>query len=305
MWKNWLSFSGSQRAGIIVLLTLIVLVLIFRAALPFFMPDDGVECRDSAFQAESERFLNSLQTDSSYRDFNDSLFAYKNNYRKFEKEQNKHILFPFDPNTIDSTGFVKLGLQPWLASNILRYRKKGGKFKTAEQFSKVYGLDSLKFAELKPYINIPDQMLVKVDSVQKGKLGSVIIIQANLADTNGLKKIKGVSSGLARMIVQYRTKLGGFCHINQLKEVFSMNDEKFASISPYLLLDSLTIRKINVNTASVEKLDAHPYLNFYQAKSLYEYRRKKGRILKISELNKLEDFNPETIEKIAPYLDFK
>jgi DNA uptake protein ComE-like DNA-binding protein len=72
-----------------------------------------------------------------------------------------------------------------------------------------------------------------------------------------------------------------------------------------LSVDSVSIRKINVNTASVEKLKSHPYLNFYQAKSLYEYRRKKRRVSKLSELNRLEEFNAETVEKIEPYLDFK
>ena len=305
MWKNWLSFSGSQRAGITVLLTLILIVLLARFSLPFIMPQHEAECRDSVFIAESEAFMKSLEHDSAFYAFDDSLFSYKNRFNRYNQQHEKCVLFAFDPNTIDSSGFVKLGLKPWLASNILRYRKKGGKFKTPEQFSKVYGLDSLKYAELKPFIQIANENTIHSDSLMNTHHRFNRKFQANLADTNELKLIKGVSPGLARMIVQYRNKLGGYHNINQLKEVFSMNEEKYALISPYLSVDSVSIRKINVNTASVEKLKSHPYLNFYQAKSLYEYRRKKGRVSKLSELNRLEEFNAETVEKIEPYLDFK
>lgn len=34
-------------------------------------------------------------------------------------------------------------------------------------------------------------------------------------------------------------------------------------------------QRINLNKAGIERLRAHPYINFYQAKIIVEYRKKK------------------------------
>ena len=38
----------------------------------------------------------------------------------------------FDPNTADSSTLVHLGLKPWQASNMLKYRAKNGRYRQAE-----------------------------------------------------------------------------------------------------------------------------------------------------------------------------
>ena len=62
--------------------------------------------------------------------------------------------FHFDPNTLDSIGFISLGLKPWIISNILKYRSKGGVFKTDSDFGKIYGFDKKLFSTLQPFIQI-------------------------------------------------------------------------------------------------------------------------------------------------------
>jgi len=52
-------------------------------------------------------------------------------------------------------------------------------------------------------------------------------------------------------------------------------------------------------------LKSHPYLNFYQAKQIYELRRKKGKLSGLAELAKLSEINELTLEKIAVYLNFE
>lgn len=63
-------------------------------------------------------------------------------------------LFAFDPNLADEATFVALGLKPWLAERILKYRSKGGKFRKPEDLQKIYGFPEADFERLRPYIQI-------------------------------------------------------------------------------------------------------------------------------------------------------
>jgi len=62
--------------------------------------------------------------------------------------------FPFDPNTADSATLVRLGLSPYQARNVLRYRAKGGQYHRPEDFKRLYGLTLGQWEHLAPYIII-------------------------------------------------------------------------------------------------------------------------------------------------------
>ena len=63
-----------------------------------------------------------------------------------------HELFPFDPNTADSTQLLKLGLQSWQVRSIYRFRAKGGIFREKTDFARLYGLTKKQYEVLAPYI---------------------------------------------------------------------------------------------------------------------------------------------------------
>lgn len=305
MWKNFLSFSGSQRAGIFLLLILIVLVILLRNLLPFWFPAENFTVTDSTYMVEFGKFKSSLiETENPEWSYNETEkefheFSYK------KKQSIPYSLFPFDPNIIDSADFVKLGLKPYVASNILKYRKKGGKFRTAIQFSGVWGIDSMKFKELEPYIKITEISQVKIDSIKEKIIEEKNLqVEINEADTTKLMKVKGIGRGFARSITAYRDRLGGFYSLEQLLEIYHMTPEILQRIVPNLTVNPAMIKKIRINSASVEKLKSHPYLNFWQAKGIYELRRRKGKLKDLSELEKIPDLDEKTILKIKIYLDF-
>jgi DNA uptake protein ComE-like DNA-binding protein len=66
----------------------------------------------------------------------------------------------------------------------------------------------------------------------------------------------------------------------------------------------VVVEKMLVNRMRPESLQRHPYLNFEQAKAIYEYRRKHIRIKSADELKKIRHLSPEDIEKVLIYLDF-
>ena len=57
-------------------------------------------------------------------------------------------VFAFDPNTASQSDFQRLGLESWQARNIIKYRNKGGIFRTPRDFARVYGLTKKQFEKL-------------------------------------------------------------------------------------------------------------------------------------------------------------
>lgn len=308
MWKNFFFFSGSQRAGIMLLVFLIVISSIINYYLPC-CSDDISFVADSADIAAFEDFKKSLVSLDSLRE-KQRFESFERKHNSFYNEKNKEkpcMLFPFDPNVLDSTGFVALGLKPYVASNILKYRRKGGKFHDRESFSRVYGIPEEKYRKLEPYISLSSGNIrtTDVNVAHDDKNKTVAIVELNSADTAGLTQVKGIGKGYARSIIRFRQQTGGFISVKQLREVYGMTPENFEKIKPFCTVNPTLVNQINVNTASVDKLRAHPYLNFYQARQIYELRRKKGKLTGLADFKGLSELNDSILLKIKPYLKFE
>lgn len=62
--------------------------------------------------------------------------------------------FPFDPNEADSTALLRLGLASFQVRSIYRYRARGGRFSTPDDFRRVYRLTNEQWERLSPFIRI-------------------------------------------------------------------------------------------------------------------------------------------------------
>ncbi|MDR2085673.1 MAG: helix-hairpin-helix domain-containing protein [Dysgonamonadaceae bacterium] len=162
--------------------------------------------------------------------------------------------------------------------------------------------------EKRTYYQPPEQIPAPPktnNSPKMEKLSPGTVVDINRSDTTELMKVPGIGSSFARRITGYRNLLGGFYRIEQLQEVYGMYEELYVKIIPYMTVNQDSIRTIAVHSASIDKLKSHPYINFYQAKAIIEMRKKNGKINDISELNLLEEFTPDDLERIRRYLDFK
>ncbi len=249
-------------------------------------------------------------------------------------------LSAFDPNTADSTQLLRLGLQPWQVRNIYKYRSKGGIYRTPEDFARVYGLTVGQYRRLQPYIQIGEEFrpaadvygnrgswhgnnrhrsggtsnwyqeeredgYTPVEHVRDTLMYPIKIkpgeyIDLSTADTTQLKKVPGIGSYYARSIVRYREQLGGFYDELQLLEIEGFPEEAL----PFFRISQLPQHRLNVNKLTLAQLRKHPYINFYQAKAIVDYRRLKGAIHSISDLHLLPDFPPEAIQRLEPYLEY-
>ena len=237
--------------------------------------------------------------------------------------------FPFDPNTADSTTLLRLGLSPWQVRSIYRYRAKHGRYHTPEDFMRVPNLTNEQWERLKSYIRIAPQFQYVQPPPRKSSQKEITptaeslpseakeearrdsfprlekllpgqTIDINTADTTLLKMIPGIASKRAARIVAYRKALGGFVAVEQAMEATEMPD----TVLRYMTVSALPPTKININSLSVQQMMKHPYLNFYQAKAIFEHRRNKGELHTMEELSRLDGFKPTDIDRLQPYIEF-
>lgn len=243
--------------------------------------------------------------------------ARKNHY--YASSPKKVERFVFDPNTADSTQLLRLGLQPWQVRNIYKYRAAGGIYRQPIDFAKLYGLTVKQYRELEPYIRIssdylPASTLVKerASYSPKATKDTVVVYQRptkikatehivlNTADSTALTTIPGIGPYYARRIIQYGNRLGGYVSVEQLDEI----DDFPTEAKQYLVINNPAPKKLNINQLSLNELRRHPYINFYMAKAITDYRRLHGTITSLNELRLIKDFTPEVIKRLTPYVAY-
>jgi DNA uptake protein ComE-like DNA-binding protein len=139
---------------------------------------------------------------------------------------------------------------------------------------------------------------VVVHYQEKIKPGEHIVL--NTADTTQLKMIPGIGPYYARKVVQYGERLGGYVSVDQLDEI-----EGFPlDAKDYLVIQNAHPRQLNVNRLSLNELRRHPYINFYQARAITDYRRLHGSLKSLQDLRLSKEFPPEEIERLAPYVAY-
>jgi len=312
MWKDYFFFSKAHKSGIVVLLVLVILTALINFMLPMFFqkPEHNP---DIAFAEEIEEFKRGLQSRDSLRRVEQERLQAERRAQsasnRRETQQQTYTLFPFDPNTADSAAFVRLGIRPNTARTIERFRERGGVFRVPEDFRRIFGISDEQFEKLAPYIAIRRveelQPEVQVAVIEEETPVEILMVELNTADTTELMQIRGVGRFFAREIVRYRQELGGFVSVEQLRNIRNMREESYERIAPFFTVDTTKINKIRVNTASVEFMRRHPYVNFQQARAVFELRRAVGKLNSINDLARLSEFSDEDRRRLEPYFCFE
>ena len=300
MWKDFFYYTKSERRAVYALCIGIALLLVAI----WLVPDAS-----KSLIAETPT-VDSVALKAFEQEVKAQTYVQKEK-KPLVAVKSPVVLKSFDPNEADSTELSRLGLSPYVVRNILKYRQKGGRFRTPESFSRIYGLEQEQFETLKPYIRIARPKVAEIKEVDTMTVRKVMekkpfkypegtLVDVNSADTTELKKIPGIGSGIAKAIVAYRSRLGGFYSLEQLTEIEYITP----SLVKWFKLEGPVLRPLKVNKAGLEALRAHPYLNFYQAKVIVEHRRKKGQLKSLSQLSLYEEFTEKDLERLSAYLKF-
>lgn len=302
--------SNSARRGLLVLEWLIILVVIGVCVFSWQKP------KTENAQKVEQTFLKKKKQNAA---------------ASYAVVEEKVETFPFDPNTADSTTLLRLGLAPWQVRAVYKYRAKHGRYHTPEDFKRLPGMTYELWERLGPQVRIARQFQYideadkrssyadrsssvseksertsipqNKDSVSERprKFETVAQVDINTADTTELMRIPGIGSYRSGKIVEYRRKLGGFIHAEQVMEACDLPDEVLRWVR---VNAAVPVRKVNVNKLSLQRLMNHPYITFYQARAIVEYRKAHGDLKGVEDLKGLEGFTPLKIEKLQLYLEF-
>ena len=139
--------------------------------------------------------------------------------------------------------------------------------------------------------------------VQQPKAKSQKPIDINSADTTELKSLPGIGSFFAKNIVDYRNKLGGFIEKEQLLEVYAFDSTRMSNIENLIIIDSIVLRKVDVNNDDFKTILRHPYIEYEDVKKIVNYRESKGMIKNWKQY--LEVVGRDDIdERLERYLEF-
>ena len=236
MWKEYLSFSKSERITFLTLTIIIILLLILSRGI------NAIKIMDSPNLAEEAMIM------EYYNSLNDSIDSLKN----------RRATGTWQPSCKAKSSSIHSNFDASITSKSSKSRSKS-------------------------------------------KNRDMMQIEINSADTAIFALLPGVGPTISSRIVKYRSALKGFYAKEQLLEVYGVDSLLYSKISSYLVVDSILIEKLNLNQISIAQMKNHPYLDFYQAKEVYEHRNKVGKFNSINDVLILPSFSKMNTEKLFRY----
>ena len=128
-----------------------------------------------------------------------------------------------DINQADSVGLTLVrGIGPVYASRIVKYRNLLGGFHLLDQLTEVYGITD------EVYAGLVDQLTISQIDLEKMDL--------NMTDVKELASHPYIDWNQAEAIVNYRNNHGSFLQLEELLEIYVLDQDWLERISPYLKL---------------------------------------------------------------------
>jgi competence protein ComEA len=313
---SYFDISKKERTGTVALLVIVAVCIILPFITPLFISTKTYSHSEFEEQiaalkikpADSTgRYRNKWDDDGNdYQPYNEPAAR---KYTGSSPQEWKGELFYFDPNTLEEAGWQKLGVKDKTIATIKNYVSKGGKFYKPDDIKKIWGLSEAVADKLIPYIQIEKKETgdnerytpTERTSFEK-KTYTAPLVDINTADTTAFIALPGIGSKLAQRIVTFRDKLGGFYTIEQVGETFGLPDSVFQKIKPRLSLNNAAVKQININTATVDELKAHPYLRYAVGNAIVQYRSQHGNFDSVNDLKKIAAITGDIFSKSFPYL---
>lgn len=294
--KSYFNLTRGERNASIILIALIILTAVYP------LVDASLVKPYQADFSEFKRYVASLDKDSIKASDTLGIESYAPGARQGKKK------FRFDPNTSGVEELQSLGFRKYIAERIVKYRSSGGKFRRKEDLLKIYGIDQDLVKSLWNEIEVTE-VKVQERAGERGEGSKPIapaarsfIIDINNADTTALIALPGIGSKLAKRIVDFRNRLGGFYSLDQLREVYGLKPEAVDAITPKLTLDISAIRLLDINEAAFDELERHPYISRNLASAIVNYRTQHGEYRSLEDLRKIVLLDGLTLERLAHYI---
>ncbi|MGO1586043.1 ComEA family DNA-binding protein [Mesonia sp.] len=282
--QSHFSLSKNQRNGILSFWVLIGLVFI------------GLCYQDVLFSMKGSAEPNQEQV---------QLVQHKIDSLKEAKTKKVFKIYPFNPNFITDYKGYTLGMSVEEIERLHEYRAKEQWINSIQDFKRVTQVSDSLLHKISPYFKFPDW--VKENRAKRQKMTQALPNHLkkdlNQASEQDLISVKGIGETLAKRIIRYKIRIGGFIDDSQIKDVYGLGYEAEEN-----LLNNFTVKDpkkpalINLNTATVLQLAEIPYFDYELARSIVNYRKLNEKIGSFEELIKIDGFPGHKIDRIQLYL---
>ena len=279
--------SKRSKRGLLVLILASLGLIFFPRVYMFFQ-------KEEAFVINSEKIAEFERTHKKFKKRN-----YSNYYSK--KKKYKAPDSKFNPNTYTLSDWINLGLSEKQSVVILKFTARG--IYTEEDLKRIFVIPDVLFELIRDSVVYPErfQNTPNQESFKK-QAKQITLINLNTADTTEFMKIYGIGAFYAKQIIRYREKLGGYFTKEQLFEVWKMTTEAYDKIKDHVFISEKDVKRININSVTIEELKVHPYLKWNQANSIIKMRIQRNGFKNIEEIKESVLIDSETYEKLFPYL---
>ena len=202
--------------------------------------------------------------------------------------------------TVDQ--LIEIGFSKKVAFTIQKYINAGGQIKDEKSLRKIYGIDTAELRNILPLINFPPAPELPDSTKTKKEKWTATIFDLNIASVEDLESLNGIGTVLADRIIKFRTALGGFTSVNQIKECYGLSEETFQLIQPRLTIIQ-PIQQFSINTLD-PKTFSHPYLNKKILWMLPNYTKNHGPITNEQDLKQVFPPDSNWCNKLLPYIKF-
>ena len=286
----YFKFSREQRSGIFLLFGIIVILQTV-----YFFGDFSLVSKK---YPEQQQWL-ALQSQI------DSMKTEKLNYVT--------KIYPFNPNFITDYKGYKLGMSVQEIDRLLAFRKENKYVNSPKEFQNVTQVSDSLLNVISPYFKFPDWVnnkkefkdYKKYPNTTFAKKEKIILIDINQATQEDLIKIYGIGEAISLRILKFKESLGGFVSMKQMNDVWGLSPEVIENLNTHFKVSTLSsIKKIDINNASLKELSQFPYFKYPIAKAIVTYRSMNGDIKNSEDLTKIKGLSIENATIIALYLDF-
>lgn len=279
--------SKRSKRGLLVLILASLGLIFFPRVYMFFQ-------KKEAFVINSEQIAEFERTHKKFKKRN-----YSNYYSK--KKKYKAPDSKFNPNNYSLSDWMNLGLSEKQSVVVLKFTSRG--IYSEEDLKRIFVIPDVLFELIRDSVVYPErfQNTPNQESFKK-QAKQITLINLNTADTTEFMKIYGIGAFYAKQIIRYREKLGGYLTKEQLFEVWKMTNEAYDKIKDHVFISEKDVKRININSVTIEELKVHPYLKWNQANSIVKMRIQRNGFKNIEELKESVLIDSETYEKLFPYL---
>jgi competence protein ComEA len=293
--KSYFVISKGQRNAMLLLFALLLAMIIVYFMLPHYLKMDY--SHDGTLKEEARRFEAT---------------------RVHEEKHKKRELTPFafDPNETTADGFQQLGLSERQADMIIRYRNAGGKFRTPEDFGKIYSISEEEYNILQPYIMIKEEVLPAKETTKVVEKRTItpFPFDPNRIDSAEMTRM-GLRESQIKNIINYRNAGGTFRIKKDIEKLYTISTEDYSKLEKYILLpsvDSLSPEEkmtatepliIEINSADTAAMQQLRGIGPAFANRIVSYRDRLGGFFDKSQL--LEVFGMDTTRyfQIAEHIE--